>query len=693
MGIKVRANLRWTVPGKSGAIATGWKVNTYEPGTSTPKDTYTDYTGNSSNTNPVILDARGEAVIYWKNKYKVVVTDEDDVEIWSGDNYGEGEDFVLTGNYNKIKNGSFETLTAGEPDNWTVTDYTNGSHEIDATDQFHGLNSLKFTSTGSGGGYATSDFFEILGSKINTISWSLKSSVVDVRNVVDVLWYTSAQTLISTSNLYDDSATNPTSWTTKIAEGTAPSTARYARVRIYGCHSSDATSGSTWYDDILMVDDLAFKNGQNTWLATQTWSKGADLGDSDVDGSNILTLGTDGNYFDYTGTDQIDGIATVGIGTVIKIHFDTVCILTHHATDFVLPSGLNISTIAENEIELIEYAAGDWRCTSYLNKPLTTRGDILIRNATTNVRLAVGSASQVLVSDGTDVAWGAADQTSIAASAVGQGELKTASGSSLHNNNWWALPGGAYGFMPQTGSSTAGSRSSNLDTEDFTGDTNYLNIWLGETGTAWGGAVKLQGEGAGNDGGHAVQRYMSASKPYDYGHGECGLFIYLMIDKSGNFHGVALQDDPPWAYHGPNKICPHFFDKKGIGYRYKTDLPFEINDTRLSKDQLQTFVKTIINLDINKCDYYEITQNIKNADMDLIPSPVPRFKDPTHRAILLDPMSEICHKLYQMNKIIESPVAIGDLFKEGYIKFGNNALDCRSPGDVITVKPQWKLTK
>jgi hypothetical protein len=40
-------------------------------------------------------------------------------------------------------------------------------------------------------------------------------------------------------------------------------------------------------------------------------------------------------------------------------------------------------------------------------QPLTTRGDIIYRNASgQNVRLAVGSSGQVLKSDGTDISWG-----------------------------------------------------------------------------------------------------------------------------------------------------------------------------------------------------------------------------------------------------------------------------------------------
>jgi hypothetical protein len=50
----------------------------------------------------------------------------------------------------------------------------------------------------------------------------------------------------------------------------------------------------------------------------------------------------------------------------------------------------------------------DIEAASGLSDPMTTRGDIIVRNASNvTARLARGSASQVLTSDGTDVAWAA----------------------------------------------------------------------------------------------------------------------------------------------------------------------------------------------------------------------------------------------------------------------------------------------
>ena len=100
-------------------------------------------------------------------------------------------------------------------------------------------------------------------------------------------------------------------------------------------------------------------------------------GDADIDGvikgakgadvasAGALTLGSDGNYFDITGTTSITSIGSVGVGAVVKLHFDDELTLTHNATDLVLPGNNDIYTQAGDEAEFVEYASGDWRCLSY----------------------------------------------------------------------------------------------------------------------------------------------------------------------------------------------------------------------------------------------------------------------------------------------------------------------------------------
>lgn len=71
----------------NGAPLNGGKLDTFEPGTSTPKSTFTTAAEGAANTNPVILDSRGEADVWFVGKYKLVLKDSDDVTIWTVDNY------------------------------------------------------------------------------------------------------------------------------------------------------------------------------------------------------------------------------------------------------------------------------------------------------------------------------------------------------------------------------------------------------------------------------------------------------------------------------------------------------------------------------------------------------------------------------------------------------------------------------
>ena len=66
----------------------GGKVFTYAAGTTSLLATYTTGDGTVANTNPVILNARGEADIWYTTgvSYKVVLTDSADALIWTVDN-------------------------------------------------------------------------------------------------------------------------------------------------------------------------------------------------------------------------------------------------------------------------------------------------------------------------------------------------------------------------------------------------------------------------------------------------------------------------------------------------------------------------------------------------------------------------------------------------------------------------------
>jgi hypothetical protein len=62
----------------------GGKLWTYQSGTSTPLPTYTTSAATTPNTNPIILDSRGEALVYLgSSPYRFYLTDANDVPVWA----------------------------------------------------------------------------------------------------------------------------------------------------------------------------------------------------------------------------------------------------------------------------------------------------------------------------------------------------------------------------------------------------------------------------------------------------------------------------------------------------------------------------------------------------------------------------------------------------------------------------------
>jgi hypothetical protein len=64
-----------------GTPAAGGKLWTYAAGTSALKATYSDADGTVANANPITLDAKGEAVIYWTGAYKVDLRQADGLQV------------------------------------------------------------------------------------------------------------------------------------------------------------------------------------------------------------------------------------------------------------------------------------------------------------------------------------------------------------------------------------------------------------------------------------------------------------------------------------------------------------------------------------------------------------------------------------------------------------------------------------
>jgi len=95
----------------AGAACAGCSLYTYASGTTTPSPTYTDATGTSQNTNPIILGTDGGKNIWLgTNSYKLILKDTDDSTIWTVDGVNQANAGCYGGN--SIANGCTGATTA-----------------------------------------------------------------------------------------------------------------------------------------------------------------------------------------------------------------------------------------------------------------------------------------------------------------------------------------------------------------------------------------------------------------------------------------------------------------------------------------------------------------------------------------------------------------------------------------------------
>ncbi len=152
-----------------------------------------------------------------------------------------------------------------------------------------------------------------------------------------------------------------------------------------GCFAIALSSGSTSVSALIIGSAsgqyLPLTGGRLT--GTLSLDKGAN-----IPSASTLTLGTDGNYFEVTGTNTINAINSVAVGTVITLHFASSLTITHDSVNgnIILPGGQNITTNPGDELTFVEYETGKWRLIGYIPYVQTTgaqSSDIVRRNGPT----------------------------------------------------------------------------------------------------------------------------------------------------------------------------------------------------------------------------------------------------------------------------------------------------------------------
>lgn len=258
MGAKQISGGRFFINGKDGAVADGWKVETHTAGSAgvlgtDDKAAYTDYTLGTPHVNPIILNERGEAEIWWDGAYLIKVYDESDNLIYTLDYFGAGYDAAFDPASVPL-NGSFSIDENGDdiPDNWTATEEPGGTVAISTVDAVKGLESLTIVSTQSdGGGTCESDAFEVVAGEIRVLQFEYRATAATSLNSIDIRFYNYLGVLISTSNAWSEGAANSLTWDPIEVDVTVPASARTAKILITGINGAGTTKiGAVYFDNV-----------------------------------------------------------------------------------------------------------------------------------------------------------------------------------------------------------------------------------------------------------------------------------------------------------------------------------------------------------------------------------------------------------------------------------------------------------
>lgn len=265
------------------------------------------------------------------------------------------------------------------------------------------------------------------------------------------------------------------------------------------------------------------------------------------------------------------------------------------------------------------------------------------------------------------------DQSNIVANAVGQSEVKTATGAVSGRAGQYTLPGGQYGFYPRTYQDNAGSGS-----KIYSAQVN-----LNSSSSSYGSYIYLTPDD-GSNAPYAEQTYFTASKPYDLGDGEIPLFVFVIIDNAtNNVDGVYVAPEAPWHYNGKTSIIASRKDLvTGKSYKMERGIIVELRDAKMdikAAVAANMYTRDVIadRLINDGLVEVEITQDIKNADMGDFPHPFLGNNLTGKTVAMLDPVST--ERLLALHDEGEN---INKLLHDGSIVINNSPLVRATPQGV-----------
>jgi hypothetical protein len=560
----------------------GAKLYTYETGTTTPKTTWTDYSKGTANTNPIILDSRGQANVWIDSTagaYRFKLDNSSDVTLWTKDNIvalGEVNIGLQLREAYALASGT-NTYTAAL--NTQLTVYTTGDHYLitfpnisTVTDPTLNIDSLGAKTIRNNDGTALSagsignDHPAILkydgtylillnpatvsDTAYDATSWNGVLAVAGSKNAVRDEFETKADSGTNSDITSLAGLTTPLS----VAQGGSGVATLTDHGILLGSGTGAITPlgeatdgqlpiGDTGGDPILAAitgtsNQLIVTNaaGSITLSTPQDTHTGANPSFAGV------TLGNEGLHILDTNTTH-DLIIKAGS----NVTADRILTLTtgDAARTLTLNSNVNISTFGATIVDDASAAA----VQTTISCPPTSRtisagtglsgGGSLAANRTINHAAHTG---EVTGSTYLTIASGAVIEARLGASAVAQAKLKTSQGSVSRAGGGGSnhtLPGGEYGFYPRFKySGGAGCTGSIMFASSCTMSTSYVtNIHLANSANTI----------------YAQQRYVTASGEIHW--------VFILRDKITKQTILMYQapDHPCFGNGGKPLLVPHPF--------------------------------------------------------------------------------------------------------------------------------------
>lgn len=177
-------------------------------------------------------------------------------------------------------------------------------------------------------------------------------------------------------------------------------------------HNTNFTDVASEITNSVAVDGQSAMTGQFKFASGTVGAPGVVPG-SDLD-TGVYRIGGDNLGVACAGAKVLD-IATTGLGVTGTLS----------ATGAITENGAAVYKAGGTDVAVADGGTGASTATLGFNAlaPTTTRGDLITRDASNNVRLAVGAANRVLRSDGTDPAWGQVVNSDITDATIAHAKL------------------------------------------------------------------------------------------------------------------------------------------------------------------------------------------------------------------------------------------------------------------------------